>query len=195
MFRLKFTLYETGQDGITEITHTISEPFEVFSPKLFKGMHESTPLTRHLATQGLKVKLRTDLSGGKATNRRRSQAGTLYSGRKGSTPDAAHSSSSHERGHEQQPRYVPGQQQQPPPQQQSQQQHPAPYNGQSPARGLVWHSGPHAYPPYPEYEHAPAAGSRRSPRSDEPARKLRRTHDDGLFALTDISSRLDFSCE
>jgi hypothetical protein len=48
-----------------EITHTISEPFEVFSPKLFKGMRESTALTRHLAAQGLKVKLRTDTSVGR----------------------------------------------------------------------------------------------------------------------------------
>lgn len=51
--------------GLTEITHTISEPFEVFSPKLFKGMRESTALTRHLAAQGLKVKLRTDTSVGR----------------------------------------------------------------------------------------------------------------------------------
>lgn len=51
--------------GLTEITHTVSDPFEVFSPKLFKGMRESTALTRHLAAQGLKVKLRTDTSVGR----------------------------------------------------------------------------------------------------------------------------------
>jgi len=54
-----------GSSGLMEVTHTISEPFEVFSPKLFKGMRESTALTRHLAAQGLKVKLRTDTSVGR----------------------------------------------------------------------------------------------------------------------------------
>jgi hypothetical protein len=45
------------------VAHVVSDPFEVFSPKLFKGMHESTQLTRHLASQGLKVKLRADSTG------------------------------------------------------------------------------------------------------------------------------------
>ncbi|KAL7425099.1 hypothetical protein Q5752_000787 [Cryptotrichosporon argae] len=73
VFRLKFTLFETANGGVTAITHTVSDTFEVFSPKLFKGMHESTKLTRHLAAQGLKVKLRTDPASGKQA-RRRSQA-------------------------------------------------------------------------------------------------------------------------
>ena len=53
------------RDGVTQITSATSEPFEVFSPKLFRGMKESTPLTRHLASQGLKVKLRTDTNIGR----------------------------------------------------------------------------------------------------------------------------------
>ncbi|WVQ96003.1 hypothetical protein IAU59_003103 [Kwoniella sp. CBS 9459] len=77
VFRLMFTLYETTGTGIIELTRTVSDPFEVFSPKLFKGMHESTPLTRHLAAQGLKVKLRTDTSVGRqSTSRRRTPAAT-----------------------------------------------------------------------------------------------------------------------
>ncbi|ORX37780.1 velvet factor, partial [Kockovaella imperatae] len=59
-FRLKFTLYETSELGIAQLTFVVSDPFIVYSPKLFKGMKESTPLTRHLAGQGFKVKLRTD---------------------------------------------------------------------------------------------------------------------------------------
>jgi hypothetical protein len=55
----------TRRSGVVEITSTVSEPFEVFSPKLFKGMRESTALTRHLAGQGLKVKLRTDTTVGR----------------------------------------------------------------------------------------------------------------------------------
>lgn len=183
VFRLMFTLYETAQDGITEITHTVSEPFEVFSPKLFKGMHESTPLTRHLATQGLKVKLRTDLSGGKASNRRRStQAAASFSaGRKTTPPDIAASRSGAEQGRH------PGH------------GRPGDPGGSYPphppqARGLVWH-GQQTYAHYPEYDLGPLPRDQRSPLADEPPRKLRRTHDDGMFALTDISSRLDFSCE
>jgi hypothetical protein len=53
------------REGITEITSSLSEPFEVYSPKLFKGMKESTQLTRHLASQGLKVKLRNDTTIGR----------------------------------------------------------------------------------------------------------------------------------
>ncbi|TYJ57887.1 hypothetical protein B9479_001497 [Cryptococcus floricola] len=70
-FRLKFTLFRTTEDGLMDMAHTISEPFEVFSPKLFKGMHESTDLTRHLAAQGVKVKLRTDTTVGRQSMRRR----------------------------------------------------------------------------------------------------------------------------
>ena len=51
--------------GIAQITYAVSEPFVVYSPKLFKGMSESTALTRHLAGQGYKVKLRTDTSIGR----------------------------------------------------------------------------------------------------------------------------------
>ncbi|OCF35243.1 hypothetical protein I316_03286 [Kwoniella heveanensis BCC8398] len=77
VFRLMFTLFETTDAGIVELARTVSDPFEVFSPKLFKGMHESTPLTRHLAAQGLKVKLRTDTSVGRqSTSRRRTPAAT-----------------------------------------------------------------------------------------------------------------------
>ena len=66
-----------GSAGITELAWTVSDPFEVFSPKLFRGMRESTPLTRHLAAQGLKVKLRTDTSLGRhADSRRRVGNGT-----------------------------------------------------------------------------------------------------------------------
>ncbi|WWC73761.1 uncharacterized protein I206_107733 [Kwoniella pini CBS 10737] len=75
VFRLMFTLYDTTDDGLVELARTISEPFEVFSPKLFKGMHESTALTRHLAAQGVKVKLRTDTSVGRQSiSRKRTPA-------------------------------------------------------------------------------------------------------------------------
>ncbi|ORY34818.1 velvet factor-domain-containing protein [Naematelia encephala] len=71
VFQLKFILYETSLSGVEQISSTTSEPFEVYSPKLFKGMKESTPLTRHLAAQGLKVKLRTDTTVGRQSDSRR----------------------------------------------------------------------------------------------------------------------------
>ncbi|WWC95771.1 hypothetical protein V866_002637 [Kwoniella sp. B9012] len=80
IFRLMFTLYDTTETGVVELSRTVSEPFEVFSPKLFKGMHESTPLTRHLAAQGVKVKLRTDTSVGRqSTSRKRTPANSRTS--------------------------------------------------------------------------------------------------------------------
>ncbi|OCF62146.1 hypothetical protein L486_01813 [Kwoniella mangroviensis CBS 10435] len=80
IFRLMFTLYDTTETGVVELSRTVSEPFEVFSPKLFKGMHESTPLTRHLAAQGVKVKLRTDTSVGRqSTSRKRTPANSQTS--------------------------------------------------------------------------------------------------------------------
>jgi hypothetical protein len=51
--------------GLIALAYTVSDTFEVFSPKLFKGMRESTAFTRHLAAQGLKVKLRTDTAIGR----------------------------------------------------------------------------------------------------------------------------------
>jgi hypothetical protein len=51
--------------GLVALASTVSDTFEVFSPKLFKGMRESTAFTRHLAAQGLKVKLRTDTAIGR----------------------------------------------------------------------------------------------------------------------------------
>ncbi|WVQ75143.1 hypothetical protein IAR50_004752 [Cryptococcus sp. DSM 104548] len=83
-FRLKFTLFQMTENGLMDMAHTISEPFEVFSPKLFKGMHESTELTRHLAAQGVKVKLRTDTSVGRQSVRRRRASAIA------TTPSASH---------------------------------------------------------------------------------------------------------
>ncbi|KAJ9119566.1 hypothetical protein QFC22_003275 [Naganishia vaughanmartiniae] len=59
-FRLRFVLYETTQFGVKELGFVVSDIFEVFSPKLFGGMRQSTTLTRHFASQGLKIKLRQD---------------------------------------------------------------------------------------------------------------------------------------
>jgi hypothetical protein len=53
----------------------VSEPFEVFSPKQFKGMKESTALTRHFASQGFKIKLRQDGAAGRGGRKRKAADG------------------------------------------------------------------------------------------------------------------------
>lgn len=52
-----------------------SETFEVFSPKLFGGMRQSTTLTRHFASQGLKIKLRQDGTGRSGRAKKAQSAG------------------------------------------------------------------------------------------------------------------------
>lgn len=176
-------------DGISEITETVSEPFEVFSPKLFKGMHESTQLTRHLATQGLKVKLRTDPPGGKGASRRRASSQAARQQQHVSPPGDVLSPAPHSApGQSSHVRYSQGMPAGP---------GSAPPYAQ-PQRGLVWPGHfPSPYPGYPEYDSGGRSSARRSPGApvDEPARKMRRTHDDGGYGAHDISSRLDLSCE
>lgn len=182
------------RDGLSEITDTISEPFEVFSPKQFKGMHESTPLTRHLATQGLKVKLRQDHQGGKGGNKRRASSNSQFSRQQQPSPPSDALSPA--------PRSAPAQPSHLRYPQGSMVQRGGPGSTSPYAQhrgGLVWPGHfPSSYPGYPEYEPAGPAASRRSPGAidGERPRKVRRSmgHEDG-FGHHDISSRLDLSCE
>ncbi|BEI89529.1 uncharacterized protein CcaverHIS019_0208910 [Cutaneotrichosporon cavernicola] len=185
-FRLKFTLYETSPDGLSEICDTVSEGFEVYSPKQFKGMHESTPLTRHLATQGLKVKIRQgNDSQGKGGNKRRASSNSQFSRQQqrspGSdvlspAPPSAVIQTPHVRYSQgaARPRGGPGS--------------APPYPSQ---RGLVWHGQFPSYPGYHDYE---MGAPRRSPMDDDRPRKVRRSmgHED-VYAAHDISSRLDMT--
>ncbi|KAJ2864478.1 hypothetical protein FB639_005199 [Coemansia asiatica] len=64
-YRLRFTLIkipslcDVPQQMIpTSIASVFSEPFDVYSIKTFPGMIESTPLSRALAQQGLKIPIR-----------------------------------------------------------------------------------------------------------------------------------------
>ena len=64
----------------------VSEPFEVFSPKQFKGMKESTALTRHFASQGFKIKLRQDAGAGRGGRKRKAADGnSIVDGNRRST--------------------------------------------------------------------------------------------------------------
>lgn len=156
----------------------MSQPFEVFSPKLFKGMHESTPLTRHLATQGLKIKLRTDSSGGKGTARRRASVASIHSTpqrNQGSPAKRALPSirytSLPASGPASAPPYVD--------------------HRRSHEAGHVWHPRKHQHPaPYQDYD-------MRRFSADEAGHRFRAHREGGdEYTLTDnISSRLEFGCE
>lgn len=169
------------RSGLSAITHVVSAPFEVFSPKLFKGMHESTPLTRHLANQGLKVKLRTDPNGGKGASRRRASVASFNAppGRaEPESPIAGHPGSGIAPPHLLKASMAAGPSSAPP------------YG--HPTRSLVWNHHYHQQGYMSERE--------RSPASDAPRKRARTSawrdgRDDGLFELNHISSKLDFSGE
>ncbi|KLT46245.1 hypothetical protein CC85DRAFT_281897 [Cutaneotrichosporon oleaginosum] len=190
-FRLKFTLYETSPDGSSEICDTVSDIFEVYSPKQFKGMHESTPLTRHLATQGLKVKIRQgNDSQGKAGNKRRASSNSQFSRQQQRSPASDALSP-----------VPPSSAIQPQPPHLRYSQGPAgPPGGPITApsyhsqRGLVW-PGHFPYPGYHD-EMGGHSATRRSPGAvdaDRP-RKVRRSmgHED-VYSAHDIPSRLDMT--
>ncbi|KAJ1973009.1 hypothetical protein H4R35_004355 [Dimargaris xerosporica] len=70
-YRLKFHLYELVNDQVVFRSHIVSDPFNVYSPKKFPGMTESTALSRSFAGQGLKIRIRTDLGTRKRYHRRK----------------------------------------------------------------------------------------------------------------------------
>ncbi|KAH8926387.1 hypothetical protein BT69DRAFT_1215328, partial [Atractiella rhizophila] len=57
-FKLKFVLFEMLEYGAISVASCYSADFKVLSPKLFPGMSESTLLTRHIAEQGFKLRVR-----------------------------------------------------------------------------------------------------------------------------------------
>lgn len=75
-FRLKFTLYEVSNGEVSQLGEITSRVFEVYSPKVFPGMEESTFLTRSFSDQGVRLRLRKD-SRSMTTRKRNSQAAKL----------------------------------------------------------------------------------------------------------------------
>ncbi|KAK6095630.1 hypothetical protein MT418_004308 [Batrachochytrium dendrobatidis] len=69
-FRIKFTLFEILSAGadplvppkVARRNSVISDVFTVYQAKLFPGMVESSPLSRFFAEQGLKIRIRKDVS-------------------------------------------------------------------------------------------------------------------------------------
>ena len=60
IFKLKFSLYESRADDVEFLTDVISAPFQVYSAKTWPGMGESTAMTRALADQGIRLRLRKE---------------------------------------------------------------------------------------------------------------------------------------
>ncbi|KAF1845396.1 uncharacterized protein K460DRAFT_239674, partial [Cucurbitaria berberidis CBS 394.84] len=61
-FRLCFTLYEFHQDSyeVQYLASTISDKFKVLAAKDFKGLEESTYLSRAFSDQGVRLRLRKE---------------------------------------------------------------------------------------------------------------------------------------
>ena len=62
-FRLKFTLYDLRLGCAIWLAETISDSFTVTSQKDFKGMEESTALSKSFAEQGVRLRLRKEPRG------------------------------------------------------------------------------------------------------------------------------------
>ncbi|KAI7899594.1 velvet factor, partial [Cokeromyces recurvatus] len=59
-YRLKFTLYEIEGIYVNRLCSVISDIFQVYSPKSFPGMSESTLLTRSFSDQGVRIRIRKE---------------------------------------------------------------------------------------------------------------------------------------
>ncbi|KAG1454375.1 hypothetical protein G6F46_008287 [Rhizopus delemar] len=60
IFRLKFTLFQIKGLEIERKSAVISNVFQVYSPKSFPGMSESTELTRLFSEQGVRIRIRKE---------------------------------------------------------------------------------------------------------------------------------------
>lgn len=60
IFKLKFSLYESRADDVEFLADVITAPFQVYSAKTWPGMGESTAMTRALADQGIRLRLRKE---------------------------------------------------------------------------------------------------------------------------------------
>ncbi|KAI8645779.1 velvet factor-domain-containing protein [Parasitella parasitica] len=59
-YRLKFTLYEIEGCFVNRLCSIVSDVFQVYSPKSFPGMSESTFLTRSFSDQGVRIRIRKE---------------------------------------------------------------------------------------------------------------------------------------
>ncbi|CAO3688345.1 unnamed protein product [Rhizopus stolonifer] len=60
IYRLRFTLFGIEGESVHRLCSTLSKVFQVYSPKSFPGMSESTFLTRCLSDQGVRIRIRKE---------------------------------------------------------------------------------------------------------------------------------------
>ncbi|CAO3586872.1 unnamed protein product [Absidia cylindrospora] len=60
LFRLRFTLFEIMESHSISRCSVLSDVFQVYSPKSFPGMSESTLLTRSFSEQGVRIRIRKE---------------------------------------------------------------------------------------------------------------------------------------
>ncbi|CDH57921.1 developmental regulator [Lichtheimia corymbifera JMRC:FSU:9682] len=66
-FKFKFSLFRIVESHVFYLCSILSDTFQVYSPKTFPGMSESTDLTRWFSDQGVRVRIRRNSN----TNKRR----------------------------------------------------------------------------------------------------------------------------
>ncbi|KAL0096216.1 hypothetical protein J3Q64DRAFT_1706788 [Phycomyces blakesleeanus] len=59
-FKLRFTLFEISGTHVHRLCSVLSDTFQVYSPKTFPGMSESTFLTRSFSDQGVRIRIRKE---------------------------------------------------------------------------------------------------------------------------------------
>jgi hypothetical protein len=94
-FRIRFTLFDLrkNENEVASLGYITSEPFSVVAQKDFRGLEESTPLSRCFADQGVRMRLRKEPRGYNTNKRRYSSYSHLE------TPQLNHESSDNlERG-------------------------------------------------------------------------------------------------
>ncbi|KAF8214572.1 velvet factor-domain-containing protein [Mycena galopus ATCC 62051] len=65
-YRLKLSLFKVAGNDVRHCKSIYSVPFYVYTSKKFPGVEESSPLTCSLANQGIKIRIRKDISMRKA---------------------------------------------------------------------------------------------------------------------------------
>ncbi|KAF2089540.1 hypothetical protein K490DRAFT_37519 [Saccharata proteae CBS 121410] len=60
LHRLKFSLFDLNNKEVIFLDSTITQPFKVVAQKDFKGMEESTYLSRAFSDQGVRLRLRKE---------------------------------------------------------------------------------------------------------------------------------------
>ncbi|KAI8139483.1 velvet factor-domain-containing protein [Fennellomyces sp. T-0311] len=72
-FKLKFTLFKIEESHVFRVCSVFSDPFQVYSPKTFPGMSESTFLTRCFSDQGVRIRIRKETRTSTNAKRRKTE--------------------------------------------------------------------------------------------------------------------------